>query len=94
MGEGFASRVAGSFLSQLKLPELITTSLAQYEAHAIRMGNHPDQVAQLKQEILNQKALSQIFNSVYYTRKLEESFKAMCCSGSNNEAPKNISIQP
>jgi len=94
VGEGFASRVAGSFLTQLKLPELITTSLAEYEAQAIRIGNHPEQAAQLRQKILTQKASSQIFNAVYFTQKLEESFKAMCHLGFNNQELKNISIKP
>ena len=93
-GEGFASRVAGSFLTQLKLPELITTSLAEYEARAIKIGNHPNQAAQLKQKVINQKASSQIFNSLYYTQKLEESFNAMCQLGLNAQGTKNILIRP
>lgn len=93
-GESLASRVAGSFLTQLKLPELITTSLAEYEASAIRIGNHPDQALQLKEKIIKQRASSPLFNSVYFTQKLEESFKAMCHLGLNTGELKNILIRP
>lgn len=94
VGEGFASRVAGSFLTQLKLPELITKTLAEYEAQAIKIGNNPSQAAQLKQKLIEQRASSQVFNSIYFTRKLEESFKAMCHLGLNVGEFENISISP
>ena len=37
-GETFISRVAGSLLRALGLPELITTSLADYQALALRLA--------------------------------------------------------
>jgi predicted O-linked N-acetylglucosamine transferase (SPINDLY family) len=93
-GETFASRVAGSFLTQLQLPELITTSMEDYETRAVNLGNHPDQAKQLKQKLMENSVKSQIFNSSYYARKLEESFKAMCHLGLNVHENKNISIRP
>lgn len=94
VGETFASRVAGSFLTQLQLPELITTSIEDYETRAVMLGNHPDQAKQLKQKLMENTPHSQIFNSSYYAQKLEESFKAMCHLGLNVHENRNISIRP
>jgi predicted O-linked N-acetylglucosamine transferase (SPINDLY family) len=94
IGETFASRVAGSFLTQLQLPELITTTIEEYEARAVTLGNNPDQAKQLKQKLMENSAKSKIFNSSYYARKLEECFKAMCHLGINVQENRNISIRP
>jgi protein O-GlcNAc transferase len=94
VGETFASRVAGSFLTQLQLPELITTTIEEYETRAVTLGNNPDQAKQLKQKLMGSTAKSKIFNSSYYAQKLEESFKAMCHLGLNVQENRNISIRP
>lgn len=94
VGETFASRVAGSFLTQLQLPELITTTIEEYETRAVTLGKNPDQAKQLKQKLMENAAKSKIFNSSYYAQKLEESFKAMCHLGLNVQENRNISIRP
>jgi protein O-GlcNAc transferase len=47
-GETFCSRVAGSLLHAIGLPELITTSLDDYTATALRLANRPDELAGLR----------------------------------------------
>ena len=94
VGETFASRVAGSFLTQLQLTELITTSIEEYETRAVSMGNNPEQIKQLKQKLKENSLKSPLFNSSYFVQKLEESFKAMCHLGLNLNENKNISIRP
>ena len=92
-GETFASRVAGSFLTQLQLPELITTSFAEYESRAVSLGNNPERLDFLKQKLIKERDHSLIFNASYYTRKLEESFKTMYQIGLNKENSRSITIQ-
>ena len=47
-GETFASRVAGSLLRDVGLSELITTSLGEYEALALRLARDPSKLAELR----------------------------------------------
>jgi predicted O-linked N-acetylglucosamine transferase (SPINDLY family) len=94
IGETFASRVAGSFLTQLQLPELITTSFAEYESRAVSLGNNPERLVFLKQKLIKQRDDSLVFNVSYYTKKLEESFKAMRHLSLNKESKRNITIKP
>ncbi len=55
MGEAFASRVAASLLNAIGLPELVTTNLDDYQALAIQLATHPDQLAALKQKLADNR---------------------------------------
>ena len=48
MGESFVSRVGASLLHALEMPELITTSIEEYESMAIKLALHPTQLAKIK----------------------------------------------
>ena len=45
LGQGFAARVAGSLLTALGLPELITRTTADYEALILQLACHPQSLA-------------------------------------------------
>jgi predicted O-linked N-acetylglucosamine transferase (SPINDLY family) len=94
VGETFASRVAGSFLTQLQLTELITTNFDDYEKVAVKIGNNPQLAKALKQKLFQQRDSSTMFNSTYYAQKLEESFKAIYNLSIEHSAPKTILIRP
>src|SRR5205085_7637966 len=47
-GETFVSRVGGSLLSAMGLPELIVESPAAYEALALKLAREPDRLAALR----------------------------------------------
>ncbi|HEY2864318.1 MAG TPA: tetratricopeptide repeat protein, partial [Casimicrobiaceae bacterium] len=47
-GETMASRIAGSQLQAIGLAELLTTSLAEYEALALRLARQPEELAALR----------------------------------------------
>ena len=46
-GQTFAGRVAGSLLKAAGLPELVTYSLEEYEALALRLAQNPAQLADM-----------------------------------------------
>lgn len=48
-GDSFVSRVAGSLLHAIGLPELVTSSLADYEALALALARDPVPLAGLPQ---------------------------------------------
>jgi protein O-GlcNAc transferase len=76
-GQSFASRVAGSILTALDLPELTTTDLASYEARAIELANDAAQLAGLRQKLAHSKTVSRYFNQTHYVRGLEHAFRQM-----------------
>ena len=50
-GETFVSRVAGSLLRTLGLFELVTTSLAAYEALALELSQNTERLAELRRRL-------------------------------------------
>ena len=76
-GQSFASRVASSILTALDLPELITQSMASYEARALELAKDVAQLQALRSKLANNKTTSNYFNQTQYVRGLEVHFKVL-----------------
>lgn len=70
-GEAFASRMAGSLLSCLGLPELITLDLDAYVRKAIELGNDPQSLAAVRTLLHERKSQSSLFDIAQRTRAIE-----------------------
>lgn len=77
MGNSFPSRVAGSLLHAIGIPELCTYSLDEYEALARRLALSPNELQAMKERILNNKANCPLFDTAGFCRNLEATFIAM-----------------
>jgi protein O-GlcNAc transferase len=71
-GETFASRVAGSQLHAIGLPELVTTSFADYEALALSLARAPRQLAALRTRLAQNRHTQPLFDMARYARDLED----------------------
>jgi protein O-GlcNAc transferase len=76
-GETFISRVAGSVLRSLGLPELVTTSFEEYEALALRLTRDRDLLAGVRARLAVNRASAQVFDSTRFTRNLEQAYRTM-----------------
>ncbi|MEO5363625.1 MAG: tetratricopeptide repeat protein, partial [Magnetococcus sp. DMHC-8] len=76
-GQTFASRVAGSLLANVGLPELSTQSLAEYEALALELAHDPARLAAIRQRLNNNLVQSPLFDSPRFTRSLEAAYEIM-----------------
>lgn len=72
MGNSFPSRVAGSLLHAIGLPELITGSPIEYEALALRLANDPAQLAHIKMKLAANRATHPLFDTDQFCRDLED----------------------
>jgi predicted O-linked N-acetylglucosamine transferase (SPINDLY family) len=91
-GETFASRVAGSLLKAVGLPELITYSLADYEARAVHLAGNPSELAELRRRLSENRLSAPLFDSVRYTRHLEHAYRMMWDCHCKGEAPRRIEV--
>lgn len=91
-GETFASRVAGSLLRAVGLPELVTSSLPEYEATALRLAQDPSELARLRERLANNRMTAPLFDSARYTRHLEQAYHLMWDIYANGEAPRRIEV--
>ncbi len=77
MGQTFASRVAGSLLSAVGLPELITYSLEDYEAMALKLATSPVLLARIKHKLQQQRESSALFDIVRARLGFESAYEVM-----------------
>ena len=76
-GRTFASRMAGSLLTNLGLPELITTSLREYEEKAVRLAKKPAELMLLKSRLLENKKSGPMFNTAQLVSEMEIEFSRL-----------------
>jgi protein O-GlcNAc transferase len=91
-GETFVSRVAGSLLRAMGLPELITTSFAQYKSQALQLARNPTMLAEIRQRLAANRLTSTLFNAEHFARKIEAAFTQMWeihCAG---ESPRSFRV--
>jgi len=72
-GETFASRVSGSHLRAIGLPELVTDTLADYEALVLKLACDPGLLASYRTRLSANRDREPLFDTVGYTRALERS---------------------
>ena len=76
-GDTFASRVAGSLLRAVGLPELITHDLTHYETLAAALGADPARLAALRSKLASSRSDAALFDVATYTLNLEALFTQM-----------------
>jgi predicted O-linked N-acetylglucosamine transferase (SPINDLY family) len=74
MGKSFHSRVGGSLLSAVGLPQLAVNSMADYVDCAVHLGRSPELIYQMQQHLAASPHELNLFHSKRYTRSLEAAF--------------------
>ena len=86
LGQAFAGRVAASLLSAIELPELITTNLADYEAKALHLAHHPDELHALRAKLAAHRLTTPLFDTERFARNLEAAYREMARAPAADEA--------
>ncbi len=93
-GETFASRMAGSLLLATGLPELVTDSLAEYEALALQLAREPDRLCAVKAKLAHNRDRFPLFDTERFTRHLETAFEKMWDRVQQGEPPASFGVDP
>ncbi len=91
-GRSFASRVAGSLLTAMGLPELIADHLADYEAKARHFAQNTDVLRRLRETLSAQRIHSPLFKPAPYTRALESAYLQMIKRSRAGLPPESFSV--
>jgi protein O-GlcNAc transferase len=94
LGTTFVGRVAASLLKSIGLPELITTSLEDYEALALRIASEPDLRAALKQRLARNRDTFPLFDTRRFTRHMEAAYTTMWERHQRGEPPQSFAVAP
>lgn len=93
-GDTYISRMAGSLLTAAGVPELITTSLADYEERAFRLATEPELLAGLRRRLEEARAASPLFDMARFTKNLERAFGQMQALRVAGEAARFFAVDP
>lgn len=89
-GKAFPARVAGSLLRAIELPQLIASSLHDYEAKALELAhNHEARVA-LRAELQSKRKTTPLFDTARFTRYLEVGYDCMWQQWLSGQAPTPV----
>ena len=94
LGPTFAGRVAASLLKAIGVADLITTSLEDYEALALKLAKELPLVASLKNKLARNRDTYPLFNTERFTRHIEAAYKMMWERQQMGKMAKSFSIDP
>ncbi|HMK78682.1 MAG TPA: tetratricopeptide repeat protein [Xanthobacteraceae bacterium] len=92
LGSTFAGRVAASLLHAVGLPELITPTLAEYEAAAIGLARDPERLGAVRTRLAAQRLTAPLFNTELSTRHLEAAYRMMWERHQRGEPPQTFDV--
>ena len=93
-GRTFASRVAASLLHALNLPELVTESLAEYEARAVAFARSPALLQSIREKLARQRSKGLLFDTEQYRRHIETAYETMWEMHLRGEEPRPFTVRP
>jgi predicted O-linked N-acetylglucosamine transferase (SPINDLY family) len=93
-GRAFPARVAASLLHTIGLPELVTSSLTEYEQRALELARNPSLLQAIRDKLARNRETAPLFNIAGFTRDLESVYAAMRERQRAGLAPESFSIAP
>jgi predicted O-linked N-acetylglucosamine transferase (SPINDLY family) len=69
--------MAGSLLTAVGLPDLVTTTIEEYEQRAVQIGNQPARAASYKRYLAEHGRASPLFDIPTVVRDIEREFERL-----------------
>lgn len=91
-GRAFTSRMSGSLLRAVGLPDLATASFEQYEQLALSLSSDSGALAAVRARLKDGRANGALFDTARFTRRLESAYSRMWQRHALGEAPESFEI--
>jgi predicted O-linked N-acetylglucosamine transferase (SPINDLY family) len=91
-GNTFPGRVAASLLHAIGMPELVTSSLAEYEELALTLARDPERLAAIKAKLMRNRDAEPLFDTARFTRYLESAYTTMWERQQADLPPETFSV--
>jgi protein O-GlcNAc transferase len=92
-GATFAGRVAGSLLTAIGMPELITESLEEYERTALALAGDPQRLIALRDKLESNRDASALFDLPQCALHIEAAYTRMWQNWCSGQRPAAFSIE-
>jgi predicted O-linked N-acetylglucosamine transferase (SPINDLY family) len=93
-GDPLVSRISGSILYAVGLPELVVESSEAYEALALVLARNPDRLAALRRKLAVNRTTAPLFDSERYRRHVEQAYLQMMERQRRGEPPASFDVAP
>lgn len=94
LGQAFAGRVAASLLRAAGLEELVTESLDDYEALAIRLATDGARLREIRQKLEHNRQSCALFNTDRFRCNIESAYQAMWERARDGATPEAFAVKP
>jgi len=91
-GDAFAARMAGSLLQAIGVPELITRSISEYEALALRLASDKTLLAAIKEKLRRNRDTHPLFDTDRFRRHIEAAYVTMWERCQRGERPASFAV--
>jgi predicted O-linked N-acetylglucosamine transferase (SPINDLY family) len=92
-GEAFAARMAGSLLRAVGLPELVTDTLEQYEALALKLARDGRLLHELREKLRQNRSTAPLFDTRRFRRHIEAAYRTMWEIWQSGEQPRSFAVE-
>ncbi|HTF15380.1 MAG TPA: tetratricopeptide repeat protein [Burkholderiales bacterium] len=93
-GSTFAGRVAGSLLHAVGLPELVTASLEEYQALALKLARGDRLLGELRARLRRNRASASLFDTDRFRRHIESAYRTMWETWQRGDKPRAFAVEP
>jgi len=93
-GSAFPGRVAASLLHAIGLPELVTMSLDDYQALALKLARDPALLQSIRSKLDANRLTHPLFDTDRFRRHLEAAYATMLDIAQRGEPPRSFSVDP
>ncbi len=93
-GQSFPARYGASLLTAMGLPEMITTTVEDYEKRAVELATDPARFAVIRQKLRDALPTCALFDTLASTRAIEAAYMAAYDRHQNGLPPEDIWIRP
>lgn len=88
-GRTFSSRMAGSLLQAVDLPQLITHTAQDYEDRAVALAHDPASIAAMKQQLQENRLRCALFDSPQFVSDLEDLYERLAVHPAQSETAQS-----
>jgi protein O-GlcNAc transferase len=93
-GHAFAGRVAASLLNAAGLPELVTHSLADYEALTLRLATNAAALKTIRDKLAQNRLTCPLFDTDRFRRNIEAAYLRMWETWQRGEPARPFRVEP
>jgi predicted O-linked N-acetylglucosamine transferase (SPINDLY family) len=94
VGDRFPGRISASLLRAVGLSELVTHSVADYEALALRLARDPALLGRVRRKLNDNRLSFPLFDTDRFRRHIEAAYTTMYEIHRSGESPRSFRVEP